>query len=68
MIILSENNRDKVSTNEANIKLNNKFNDYNERFPSGVITNTNEANQEIQEQFYEGTDEEKIIYSRFMSQ
>jgi hypothetical protein len=68
VIYLSDNNQNKKSTNEANIRLNNQFNDYNKRFPSGSITNTNEANQEIQEQFYESDDKEKIVYSRFMSQ
>jgi hypothetical protein len=61
-------NENKISTNEANIKLNNQFNDYTERFPSNVITNTEEANQEIQEQFYDNSEDKKIIYSRFMSQ
>jgi hypothetical protein len=61
-------NENKISTNEANIKLNNQFNDYTERFPSNVITNTDEANQEIQEQFYDNSEDKKIIYSRFMSQ
>lgn len=65
---MSEMNRNKLSTNEANIKLNNKFNDFSDRFPSKVISNTDEANQEIQEQFYESTEEKKIIYSPFMSQ
>lgn len=65
---MSEINRNKLSTNEANIKLNNKFNDFSDRFPSEVISNTDEANQEIQEQFYESTEEKKIIYSPFMSQ
>ncbi|MHC0039306.1 hypothetical protein [Pseudoneobacillus sp. C159] len=65
---MSKNNRKKMSTNEANMKLNARFNNDSERFPSGVISNPNEANQEIQEQFYEGTEEEKIIYSPFMSQ
>jgi hypothetical protein len=65
---MSKTNRNKISTNEANIKLNDKFNDYSDRFPSQVISNTDEANQEIQEQFYENTEEEKIIYSPFMSQ
>lgn len=65
---MSEMNRNKLSTNETNIKLNNKFNDFSDRFPSEVISNTDEANQEIQEQFYESTEEKKIIYSPFMSQ
>jgi hypothetical protein len=65
---MSKTNRNKISTNEANIKLNDKFNDYSDRFPSQVISNTDEANQEIQEQFYENTEEEKITYSPFMSQ
>lgn len=65
---MSEINRNKLSTNEANIKLNNKFNDFSDRLPSEVISNTDEANQEIQEQFYESTEEKKIIYSPFMSQ
>jgi hypothetical protein len=65
---LSEINRNKMSTNETNIKLNERFNDHSERFPSEVISNTDVANQEIQERFYEDTEEKKIIYSPFMSQ
>jgi hypothetical protein len=65
---LSNKKDNDISINETNIKLNNKFNDYSERFPSEVISNTDEANQEIQEQFYDDTDKEKIVYSRFMSQ
>jgi hypothetical protein len=65
---LSKENQNKISTNEANLKINDRFNDYKERFPSEVISNTDEANQEIQEQFYENTEEKKIIYSPFMSQ
>jgi hypothetical protein len=65
---MSKTNRNKISTNEANIKLNDKFNDYSDRFPSQVISNTDEANQAIQEQFYDNTEEKKIIYSPFMSQ
>jgi hypothetical protein len=65
---MSKTNRNKISTNEVNIKLNDKFNDYSDRFPSQVISNTEEANQEIQERFYENTEEKKIIYSPFMSQ
>jgi hypothetical protein len=65
---MSKTNPNKISTNEANIKLNDKFNDYSDRFPSQVISNTDEANQAIQEQFYDNTEEKKIIYSPFMSQ
>jgi hypothetical protein len=65
---LSKENQNKISTNEANLKINDRFNDYKERFPSEIISNTDVANQEIQEQFYENTEEKKIIYSPFMSQ
>jgi hypothetical protein len=65
---LSKENQNKLSTNEANLKINDRFNDFNERFSSEVITNSDEANQEIQEQFYENKEEKKIIYSPYMSQ
>ncbi|CAG9610538.1 hypothetical protein [Pseudoneobacillus rhizosphaerae] len=65
---MSKENQNKLSTNEANLKINDRFNDFNERFSSEVISNSDEANQEIQEQFYDNTEEKKIIYSPYMSQ
>nr|WP_263327298.1 hypothetical protein [Neobacillus sp. Marseille-Q6967] len=58
---MSDIKQNKISAEDANIKMSKQFKDYSERGSNAVNSEAERANQEIQEQFYGDNEENQLL-------